>query len=533
MEHINGIFQQEGYPIVVEHSAIQGNHAKASRDIPQGEGLLRAIPYAAEAFDNYRKRMCHVCLLYHNRGAFSFRCQDCDQVYFCSAECKAVAMDPRGGAHGKVCKTLRKLATWNSDRHTKSIIKLLLQVLMSHWRERQGIPTAYQSRMLMLAQSSRSRKSDIDYQSDMDNDGKGKGDSDDNVENGLDLGQEVEKKLTVTAAVQEIEQAAVTGATESQDVQAAAETTEAEAEQQQRRNRIQEPIENDFYDFLRLQSHYEDWDEEDNKDWKKQSYTVLSLLEMAGLTEMATERGTTTEMRLLTVQDIKQLISALESNAFGMFDRSKSKPVCFGRAIYPVASFFNHSCDCNSTAVQADGSAEEVTGGDVLDIVSAESEEACKANEQLAEQATTSTTASTVTTLTSASAPESTLSLQAQSNTAAKDSTEDITTEADAASDGSAVAVMPDPYDLRVGEFRMMTFFAIKNIAIGQDITISYIDTDAPLQARRLALLSDYHFHCCCERCLREENATGSAKKDLKSGGSGRKKKDKKKFKNV
>lgn len=66
---------------------------------------------------------------------------------------------------------------------------------------------------------------------------------------------------------------------------------------------------------------------------------------------------------------------------------------------------------------------------------------------------------------------------------------------------------------------------------LGQDITISYIDTEMPLQARRLALLSDYHFHCCCERCVREEMATapgfnkkGSKEKDNKKKGGGGKK---------
>ncbi|KAK3838596.1 MAG: hypothetical protein JOS17DRAFT_670337, partial [Linnemannia elongata] len=164
------------------------------------------------------------------------------------------------------------------------------------------------------------------------------------------------------------------------------------------------PVENDFYDVLRLQSHFEDWDDEDQKDWNKQSQIVLSLLELAGLTEMASEPGA--PLHALTSLDVKRLISALESNAFGMFDRTKKKPVCFGRAIYPIASFFNHSCEY--------------------------------------------------------------------------------------------------PYDSRVGEFRMMTFFSICEIPKGKDITISYIDTEMPLQARRLALLSDYHFHCCCERCLRE-----------------------------
>jgi hypothetical protein len=102
-------------------------------------------------------------------------------------------------------------------------------------------------------------------------------------------------------------------------------------------SRIQEPVENDFFDVLRLQSHFEDWDEEDQKDWNKQSHIVLSLLEMAGLTEIASVPGPGSEgeakqeLHTLTSIDVKRLISALESNAFGMFDRTKKKPVCFGR----------------------------------------------------------------------------------------------------------------------------------------------------------------------------------------------------------
>jgi hypothetical protein len=96
------------------------------------------------------------------------------------------------------------------------------------------------------------------------------------------------------------------------------------------RDEIQEPIENDFFDVMRLQSHFEDWDEDDNKDWDKQAQIVLALLERSGLTEIAVAQGSQ-ELRTLTAQDVKQMISALESNAFGMFDRSKTKPICFGR----------------------------------------------------------------------------------------------------------------------------------------------------------------------------------------------------------
>ncbi|KAG0264160.1 hypothetical protein BGZ95_003644 [Linnemannia exigua] len=445
MEHINRVCRSEGYPIVVENSPQLGNHAVASRDIPQGEGLLRAIPYAAEVFDNYKKRMCQVCLLYHNRGSFSYRCQDCDQVYFCSEACKSIAMDPRQGCHLKVCRTLRKLATWNSDRHTKSIIKLLLQVLMNHWRERQGIPTAYQSRRALEKEREEREKM-------VDADGLKAG----IVSTGTDLEaitKEVAKLLEATTIMP-----TTTTATASPS-QPSSEPNNSDKVN----NRIQEPVENDFFDVLRLQSHFEDWDDEDQKDWNKQSHIVLSLLELADLTEMATGPEEK-ELHKLTSLDVKKLISALESNAFGMFDRTKKKPVCFGRAIYPIASFFNHSCECNATAVQADGSTEEVTGDAVLGLVAQEEEEFNKKKVAAAGATTPSSSLST-----SASASSLTETTESESGTSTPLESGTVTpVEKEGTEEGeTATLVIADPYDSRVGEFRMMTFFSIRDIPKG------------------------------------------------------------------
>ncbi|KAG0289661.1 hypothetical protein BGZ96_006818 [Linnemannia gamsii] len=346
MEHINTVCRNEGYPITVENSPQLGNHAVASRDIPQGEGLLRAIPYAAEVFDNYKKRMCQVCLLYHNRGSFSHRCQDCDQVYFCSLACKSVAMDPHVGCHLKVCRTLRKLATWNSDRHTKSIIKLLIQVLMGHWRERQGFLTAYQSRRALEQQQQQQEREQKEQEQE-------KGTT---AVDGSSM--ETATKLLETTSISSSTTPPPAPPTPISQFPPPPQQhsftvpREQDQGQNQDQDRIQEPVENDFYDILNLQSHFEDWDDEDQKDWNKQSNTVLSLLELAGLTEMASKSGG--PLHTLTSLDVKRLISALESNAFGMFDRTKKKPVCFGRA------------------EQAEGSTEEVTGDAVLELIEQE-----------------------------------------------------------------------------------------------------------------------------------------------------------------
>ncbi|KAF9361845.1 hypothetical protein BGX26_011069 [Mortierella sp. AD094] len=410
-------------------------------------------------------------------------------------------MDPLLGAHSKICKTLRKLATWNSDRHTKSIIKLLLQVLMNHWRERQGIPTAYQNRKLFQETKS--------YQDGVLEDEESK------------LNKDLESKLNVQDQTSETTREAQPKTERELQAEVA---KDAEV---QRQNRVQEPVENDFYDFLRLQSHFEDWDEEDTKDWNKQSHVVLSLLEMAGLTEIATERDG--PLKIITSKDVKKLISALESNAFGMFDRMKKKPICFGRAIYPIASFFNHSCECNSTAVQADGSmqeGQEVTGEDVLECLGAEQANNDKNQTAPSKQPTAP---STPIVSASVSTSSSVSSLSEQTSGTGDNSKAQVDPKADDESrnaEAEPVTAAADPYDSRVGQFRMMTFFAIQDIAKGQDVTISYIDTEMPLHARRLALLSDYHFHCCCDRCLREEKMPSSSSKKASkssdaSGGGG------------
>ncbi|KAJ3078173.1 hypothetical protein HK102_004681, partial [Quaeritorhiza haematococci] len=46
------------------------------------------------------KRVCGVCLKYNPKGAFTLRCQECDQVYVCSKRCWRVLMRPIGAGHG-------------------------------------------------------------------------------------------------------------------------------------------------------------------------------------------------------------------------------------------------------------------------------------------------------------------------------------------------------------------------------------------------------------------------------------------------
>ena len=45
---------------------------------------------------------------------------------------------------------------------------------------------------------------------------------------------------------------------------------------------------------------------------------------------------------------------------------------------------------------------------------------------------------------------------------------------------------------------------ALRPIAAGDEVTISYVDEEEPLGERRAAL-ADYGFECACEKCVAEE----------------------------
>lgn len=44
----------------------------------------------------------------------------------------------------------------------------------------------------------------------------------------------------------------------------------------------------------------------------------------------------------------------------------------------------------------------------------------------------------------------------------------------------------------------------IRDVRKDEEVTISYVDTAAPLAERQSILLNHYQFRCVCERCKRE-----------------------------
>lgn len=58
-----------------------------------------------------------------------------------------------------------------------------------------------------------------------------------------------------------------------------------------------------------------------------------------------------------------------------------------------------------------------------------------------------------------------------------------------------------------------------EDVAAGEELCISYIDTQQPRAARQKALRAHYHFTCVCARCAAEGGPGGSAKLSYSSGG--------------
>eukprot|EP01119_Soliformovum_irregulare_P026074 TRINITY_DN9823_c0_g1_i1.p1 TRINITY_DN9823_c0_g1~~TRINITY_DN9823_c0_g1_i1.p1 ORF type:complete len:296 (-),score=70.38 TRINITY_DN9823_c0_g1_i1:17-904(-) len=154
-------------------------------------------------------------------------------------------------------------------------------------------------------------------------------------------------------------------------------------------------------DMNLLISHKDTWSEDDVKDWRTMTKVLSKFLPDDKSNE----------------EDLMHLISRIESNNFGLWCGSQNN-TCYGRVIYPLASFFNHSC-----------------------------------------------------------APNCVTSL-----------------------DGPLLSIL--------------TFQDIKQ---GEELCISYIDTNLPRSSRRERLLRDFRFLCTCQKCLEEKDANSKENRQYNS----------------
>ncbi|KAI8607609.1 hypothetical protein BC830DRAFT_1158337, partial [Chytriomyces sp. MP71] len=376
--------------IQLNTTTTQGRFLTTTEAIAEARtSVLRAQAYAHTVLASHRKRACAACLAMSAR-ALPLRCKDCDQLFFCDESCFNEAIS---NGHARVCGSLRRIATAKIGLHEKSIAQIALNVLLRRTLEAAKREQIQISTLL-------------------------------NPTNPLTSSAQIADALI--------------------------------------KNPL-DPIVPSYKDVQSLQSHLADWTNDTRKEWRKTCALMQTLVTEAGLVDASLvdeSEGDTLEYILL------HLFSKIESNGFGVwaqkmirrvetshtepFKESESQEppiesiesltishiaanrkvsgspnnepgtvasdseefngvddsgICIGRAIYPFASYFNHSCDPTCESVQY---------GPIL------------------------------------------------------------------------------------------LFQTTRPLQENEELTISYMNTNAPVSSRRAALFTDYYFDCACTRCVTE-----------------------------
>ncbi|KAI9260468.1 hypothetical protein BDA99DRAFT_512144 [Phascolomyces articulosus] len=186
-----------------------------------------------------------------------------------------------------------------------------------------------------------------------------------------------------------------------------------------------------YEQVMALESHYKDWSTDVKQDWHRIQQFLEKQLE--GIYSHKDE--------------VIHLISKIESNSFGVFlDNNKNKGEPVARALFPIASLFNHDCNNNCEAEQM------IDHQDILQQFERKEEKVSNPN----------------------------------------NSEEEIR------------YYYPDLFSKTRGSFRPMLVRTIRSVKANDSLTISYIDSSLPVSARRQILKQDYYFVCQCDRCINE-----------------------------
>ncbi|KAJ1561052.1 hypothetical protein HK096_006176 [Nowakowskiella sp. JEL0078] len=323
----------------------KGRICTAKRPLPPETDVLTTQPYAFALFDSFRKRVCAACLLYNEDGVWNLRCVPCDQLYLCSAKCQTRLI---ASAHHLVCPALKRLASFKGNSHEKSVIKILLMTMFRRFAEAGGLlPPLPLSSVLRdsLAETNKPTSTQVPEQSDFE--------------------YPESPQTDVTPFWVPSRSHFPQSNSESQSVD---------------KNSPDDEL--TWSSMILLESHYSDWPVSDVRDWRKTKAFLVKLLldcelflesdiESAKLMTLATSAsGGAMVSEIAKMEKLGDfcldLVSRIESNAFGLWN---AKGICMGRAVFPIASFFNvmssnsffkiiltvkkHSCDPNCESVQS------------------------------------------------------------------------------------------------------------------------------------------------------------------------------------
>jgi len=132
-----------GWPVEVHVSDNRGRYLVATRDIAEGEVILRSDMFAAAVLSSHRKRICRQCLAVAFHGHHSLKCGGCGQVYWCSEACRqqhssgtrnssaadAWQATQTAVSHSLVCPFLLALASCKFDVDMESVFAMLADIL--------------------------------------------------------------------------------------------------------------------------------------------------------------------------------------------------------------------------------------------------------------------------------------------------------------------------------------------------------------------------------------------------------------------
>ena len=112
------------------HESTQGRYLVASRDIKKDEVILMEYPYAWAVEERWQSSTCRYCMGFIDPPERSISCQKCNQVIYCSRECK------NNDTREHLVHECRVLSVINSQNFKNSIpedvyveLKLLLRVI--------------------------------------------------------------------------------------------------------------------------------------------------------------------------------------------------------------------------------------------------------------------------------------------------------------------------------------------------------------------------------------------------------------------
>lgn len=111
----------------VAHHPVKGRQMIAARDIAPNDVLLADSPYCWVVDDSAKDFVCQNCFLEKDPEMEAFKaCPDCNQVYYCSDECKSIDFFQHSQDE---CGILKAMET---DEYSPAIVtemKLLIRTL--------------------------------------------------------------------------------------------------------------------------------------------------------------------------------------------------------------------------------------------------------------------------------------------------------------------------------------------------------------------------------------------------------------------